>query len=42
MGGLFAGGCCKARNEVVIGLMNLTYNLSRIKQLTELLRPNPA
>lgn len=33
MGGMVVRCCSKARNEAVIGLMNLTYNLCRVMQL---------
>jgi IS5 family transposase len=33
MGGIFVRGRSQARNEAVIGLMNITYNLCRIVQL---------
>jgi len=36
MGGKFVRGCSQARNETVIGLMNLTYNLCRVMQLNKL------
>ncbi len=39
MGGIFARCCSQARNEVVIGLMNLTYNLCRMTQINKQLRP---
>ena len=38
MGGKFIRACSKARNEAVIGMMNTTYNLCRIKQLNKHLR----
>ena len=39
MGGIFARCCSQARNEVVIGLINLTYNLCRVTQINKQLRP---
>ena len=38
MGGKFIRACNKARNEVHIGMMNITYNLCRIKQLNKSVR----
>jgi hypothetical protein len=39
MGGLMVRCCKKARNTVVIGMMNLTYNLCRVVQLGKNLKP---
>ena len=38
MGGTFVRACDIARNETHIGMMNITYNLCRIKQLNKFLR----
>ena len=42
LGGIIVRGRSLARNEAVIGLMNLTYNLARITQLNFRLEPDPA
>lgn len=42
MGGMWVRGCSHARNEAVIGLMNLTYNLCRVVQLNRELRCSTA
>jgi len=42
MGGIYVRCCSKVRNEVVIGLLNLTYNLCRIRQLSRTLEHSPA
>jgi len=42
MGGMRVRCCSVERNEVVIGLMNLTYNLFRLKQLNRKLERYPA
>lgn len=41
MGGMLVRGRSQARNEAVIGLMLLTYNLCRVVQLKRQLRPCP-
>ena len=42
MKGSYVRGRSLARNAAVIGLMNLTYNLCRLRQLNRVLRPCPA
>lgn len=42
MGGMWVRACSHARNEAVIGLMNLTYNLCRVLQLNRELRGSTA
>jgi IS5 family transposase len=42
MGGMRVRGCSKARNEAIIGLMLLTYNLCRVARLKRQLGPCPA
>jgi IS5 family transposase len=39
MGGMMVRACSKKRNETVIGLINLTYNLCRLVQLKKTLHP---
>jgi hypothetical protein len=42
MDGLTVRGSSKERNEAVVGLMNLTYNLCSLVQLKQKLRLGPA